>query len=269
MTVPIDSWRQGFAGDGISILFPLSQLIYLARSDLTVVLCNVDFTDVVRWDLGNQYTLEGNGATGDGALRVLTDPPAVGQLLVVIRDTDARQQASFNEGDGFPAKLAEGALDREAVLAMEHGGIKEQSLRAPVRELTGMNPLPVAPLRANKILGFDVSGQPMLYDPATLGGGGGDLNYNNQVDLIEYTVTKDDELCYREFDTSAGNAIIIFDPTDASIPDGMQVFFAKSDPANILYVTTDGVTDTAAHAEHSTNGFSVRKVGNRLKVFGA
>lgn len=268
MTVGIDSWRMAFACDGVSNVFALAQLIYLAQTDLQVVLCDVDFDNRVPLALGGDYTLAGNGARANGVLTTLADDPyPQGKILVVVRNTDARQAASFNEGDGFPAKTAEGAFDRHSLLVMEAlGRVFDLSLCAPPRETQTMNDLPIAKLRANFLLGFDAQGQPQMLDPATLGGGGGApfLKRNVVGQTAPYTVTAADDFGYVEFDTALADRTVIFDPADTSIPDTTEVAFRKTSAAHGLYITTDGTLDTAVHNEQTLKKFSVRKVGNSL-----
>lgn len=79
-----------------------------------------------------------------------------------------------------------------------------------------------------------------------------------------YTVTAADAYCYREFDTSAADQFVKFDPADTSIPDTTEVAFRKTSANHILYITTDGTLATQLHAEQTLKKFTVRKVGTTL-----
>lgn len=92
-------------------------------------------------------------------------------------------------------------------------------------------------------------------------GGGGPFASNNITGITTlYTVTAADAYCYREFDTSAADQYVKFDPANATIPDTTEVAFRKTSTAHALYITTDGTLGTVLHNEQTIKKFTVRKV---------
>lgn len=266
MTFPVDSWRAFLACDGVSSLFPLPTLYYLAATDLNVVLVSNADGSFVNWDLGSDYSLTGAGSIGEGELQVLTGPPSAGFTIVVIRDTDRSQQSVWNENDGFPAKETEHAFDRLAASAMEMRGRERLNLRGAQRE-PDLNPVPSVPARANKVLGFDATGQPVALDPSTLGGGTGSLAKRNVLGVAaDYVVSAADDLGYVELDCTAETRAVLFDASDSDIPDTTQCTFARAAGGNPWSVYNGAaVAGEPVAVINDDTPTTFRKVGNAVK----
>ena len=121
---------------------------------------------------GTHYSL---AIAGDGSVTITPITfPIPPKIIVIWRDTGATQEVDFEDLQDFSADTHEMLHDRWARLHAEHKGGLARSLRAPRGEF--LAEVPAAGFRANagagSVLGFDgASGQPVLLNPASAGGG--------------------------------------------------------------------------------------------------
>jgi hypothetical protein len=275
MSVGIDNYRMTFEGDGVTSEFALTQILYLAAADIVVKRCDDDFGDVEDLALGADFTLTGNGKTGAGVLHLTGDPLADGKLLVVRRHTDARQQAVFNEGDGFPAKTMEGTLDRFAMVAQETRGFGEYALRVPERESGPPSVIPPAPIRANKLVMFDPEGDVRVISiedlAELLGTGGGGGSGGDGTDDIRGAGSSDVSVGvgvgYLEVPVAAGEARrVCFDAEDDAL--NKKCVVRKSTEAGVLEIYSDPDFENLVAAEATQDAVTWRRVEGSLVATG-
>lgn len=160
ITVPDESTVTTFAVTASQSVFSIPWTCF-AKTDIQVLvggaaLLQTDFTFV-----GNPGTEGGF----DGATITLNTP--VSSITVIIyRAIIVQRTEDFGAGP-VSSRDRNTALDRLTAMIQDQDRRNDESLRVPVGETVPA--IPSASERANKVLGFDVSGNPI----ATTGGGGG------------------------------------------------------------------------------------------------
>lgn len=106
MTIPSTASELPYAGDGVSVDFPIT-FIFDTSADLKVVTTDPDGNTTV---LTSGFSVVGGG--GAGGTLTLDDPLASGYTLTIIDDPERTQPVDYANNDSFPAETHEGALDR-------------------------------------------------------------------------------------------------------------------------------------------------------------
>ncbi|MGA7328604.1 MAG: hypothetical protein WBX25_29970 [Rhodomicrobium sp.] len=114
----------------------------------------------------SQYVVSNNyqfGATPGGTLTYnpLSGPLPTGWTITIARILPYTQAVSISNQGNFYPQITESMGD---VLCMEIQQISEQynrTLQAPISDVSAPSPLPASAARANKVLGFDNSGNPV------------------------------------------------------------------------------------------------------------
>jgi hypothetical protein len=157
MTIPASPTEIAYAGNGITTAFPIP-FVFDTSADILVVKTDSAGTPAV---LSTGFSITGGGgATGTLTMDVA---PAALEKLYVIDDPAQTQPTDYTNNDAFPADAHEAALDRVTRLVKRLKGRADRCIRvADGDDVTGNALLlPVEAARANKILGFDVLGQPI------------------------------------------------------------------------------------------------------------
>lgn len=129
----------------------------------------VTYTDATGVDallvIDVDYTVVGVGDE-DGGTITTTQAYAAGGQLVILRDVAFIQSVEYQDGDAFPAKTHERALDRLTMIAQQLREVLNRTLRFAASD---SNPpqLPTAAARANTVLGFDSAGNIVPTIPAS------------------------------------------------------------------------------------------------------
>lgn len=149
-----------FTGNGVQTSFPFTFRVFTAADLLaTVTDTSGNTTELV---LSSDYIVSVNadqdGAPG-GTLTMLT-PLASGYKLELTTALEATQQTDITNAGGFYPQVVENALDKLTILLQQQGVFGRAALRVP--EASGVPVLPAAVARANKILAFDGSGNPLM-----------------------------------------------------------------------------------------------------------
>lgn len=109
------------------------------------------------------------GSTDSGGTVTLSTSIA-GARLRIERYTPRSQSTDYQTNDRFPAETHELALDRDMLIEQEQdaalASLDARALRVPEGET--VRELPAAELRADKLLGFDGAGQPIVIEPGDL-----------------------------------------------------------------------------------------------------
>lgn len=169
MTVSSSTDRATFAGNGVATVFPLP-FRFFANSDVQVSLIDDATGAVTPQTLGTHYTLTGaalpeQDGNADSELTMLT-APATGVSLFVLRVIPLTQPTDIvNQGQFFP-EIHENVFDRLTMLLQQGAGSFDRALRVQDYDPVPAR-LPGVAQRFNKILSFDVDGNPVAIDAAT------------------------------------------------------------------------------------------------------
>jgi hypothetical protein len=156
MAVHSTSTRQDFPGTGSTGPFVLNFPFHRPQ-DLT--LTKLSQTGAPTYlELGFDYRVTGAGQ-GKGGTIITTRPVNVGELLVVVRETEETQATVYQEGADFPAHAHEAALDKLTMIAQDQGRDVARSVKIPLLNRT-IDSAEVQNVGANRIIMFnsDASG---------------------------------------------------------------------------------------------------------------
>jgi hypothetical protein len=168
MPVPISNVtrRQVYAPSGAGGAGPYAFTFeILANTDIAV------YKDDVLLTLTTHYTVTIN-ANGTGSVTITASglalaPVSPTQYAIVGNRTISRT-TDFTTGGDFFANVLNDELDQQTIFAQQNAEGLQRALSAPQTDPTSINmTLPRASLRANKALGFDANGNPVISD--TLG----------------------------------------------------------------------------------------------------
>lgn len=132
----------------------------LAAADIAV------YKDDTLLTITTDYTVTIN-SNGTGSITLTAAPTGATQIAIVGNRTIART-TDFTTGGDFFANTLNDELDQQTIFAQQNAEGLSRALSAPQTDPTTINmTLPRASLRANKALGFDANGNPVIAD--TLG----------------------------------------------------------------------------------------------------
>lgn len=154
------------AGDDATVALPV-QFKFKAASDLRVIYRQAGGdTELV---LSTDYTISGTPLEGTAQVDLLIAPPATGETVFALRAELPRQETPLVTQNEFPSGQVEAQLD---AIARQVGDVYRLANRAVLGDIAETTPiqLPAAASRANKLLGFDVSGDPDLLATADFTG---------------------------------------------------------------------------------------------------
>lgn len=168
MAVPISNVtrRQVYAPSGAGGAGPYAFTFeILANTDIAV------YKDDVLLTLTTHYTVTIN-ANGTGSVTItaagLALAPASPTQYAIVGNRTISRTTDFTTGGDFFANTLNDELDQQTIFAQQNAEGLQRALAAPQTDPTSINmTLPRAALRANKALGFDSSGNPVISD--TLG----------------------------------------------------------------------------------------------------
>ena len=148
--------RIRYAGDGARTSFDLPFPI-LAGDDLLAFVDDQPATGFAIAGLGEPT----------GKITFL-EPPAAGTTVTLLRRTEGIRETEFVDGGPFRAATINAELDRIMMLIQENREEHNRALRARAFEGDLDFCLPPVAQRANNLLGFDSSGQPMVFGQSEL-----------------------------------------------------------------------------------------------------
>jgi hypothetical protein len=148
--------RIRYAGDGARTSFDLPFPV-LASDDLLAFVDQEPATGFALTGLGE--------ATGK---ITFLEPPAAGTIITLLRRTEGIRETEFVDGGPFRAATINAELDRIMMLIQENREEHNRALRARPFEGDLDFCLPPVAQRANNLLGFDSSGQPMVFGQSEL-----------------------------------------------------------------------------------------------------
>jgi hypothetical protein len=168
MAVPISNVtrRQVYAPSGTGGAGPYAFTFeILANTDIAV------FKDDTLLTLTTHYTVTIN-ANGTGSVTItatgLALAPTSPTQYAIVGNRTIQRTTDFVTGGDFFANTLNDEMDQQTIFAQQNAEGVQRSLAAPQTDPTSINmTLPRASLRANKALGFDANGNPVISD--TLG----------------------------------------------------------------------------------------------------
>lgn len=214
MTVSSTTTKNSYSGDGSNTVFAYTFKVF-DEDDLTVILrTDATGTETVQ-TITTDYTVSGVGDAGGGNVTFVT-APASGITVVVKRAAPLTQTTDYTPNDPFPAEEHENALDKLTFIAQQQQEEIQRTIKlSPTNTMTSTEFTVGATARANKILGFDGSGE--LSVTQELGVFRGDWTADTAFavrDLIKDTTNDNIYICQTAH-TSSGS-LPISTNTDAS-----------------------------------------------------
>ena len=162
MTVSTTNTRNSYSGNGSNTVFAYTFKIF-DDDDITVIV-RTDSTGVETTKTKTtHYTVSGVGSASGGNITFGTAPIS-GETVVLLRTTARTQLTDYVANDPFPADTHEDALDKLTFIVQE---LEEEIGRS--LKLSQTNTIATAEFtvgatdRANKILGFDTSGDLAIF----------------------------------------------------------------------------------------------------------
>lgn len=150
-----------FAGNGTSKNFPFSFKVF-TRSDLLVVV-----NDPVGGErallLDADYTVQLNPDQNSAPGGVITKASALatGATLVATSNLPILQTLDLTNNGGFYPTAINNAFDRIVIMLQQIAGTLGRTMRFPLSDGANVPELPAKNVRANKLLSFDMNGNPV------------------------------------------------------------------------------------------------------------
>lgn len=172
MTISTTQANVTVAGNGATTTFSFP-FVAAAASDIEVTYTDATGTATVLNP--SQYTLYINAAAagqiwgvgGTVTYPVTGSPIAVGTSLTITRIVPLTQLISIsNQGNFYPAAV-EQAIDTICLEVQQVSTTANEAIRINPADTALANPLPIASQRANQLLGFDSTGQPIAASPSS------------------------------------------------------------------------------------------------------
>lgn len=157
-----------YIGNDVTTAFPFYFKIF-KTADLLVVQTDVATGVATSLVLNSGYTvtLNPDQNANPGGTATLPAALASGKTLVLTSSLDYLQPLDITNGGGFYPAVLNAALDRLTIFCQQLFSLASRSLKLPLSD-TGMNTeLPSAASRANKLLGFDSTGRPIVAAPVS------------------------------------------------------------------------------------------------------
>lgn len=161
MTVSSEQSSVTYTGNGVTTLFAIPYY-FLEKTHILVTLTDAAGV-VIPKVLNIDYTVAGAGNEAGGSLTFLVAPPNLSNLIVA-RNVPVTQLTEYRPNDDFPAESHERALDKLTMLVQQaFAGLTSAyaQLSKTIRTPEAIPVLPDAASRANKLLTFDASGNPV------------------------------------------------------------------------------------------------------------
>ena len=157
MTISSTTIKNSYSANGSQTVFAYSFKI-LNQADIDVIIRASTGTETVK-SLTTHYSISGVGSASGGNITFGTAPLNT-ETVVLRRATTQTQTVDLVENDPFTAETVEGAFDRSIMIAQETQEEVDRSLKlSRTNSMTSTEFTVDAATRANKILGFDTSGE--------------------------------------------------------------------------------------------------------------
>ena len=159
MTISTTIVKNSYSGDNSTATFNYTFKI-LTNTDLKVIIRNASGAETTK-TLNTHYTIANVGNASGGSITFTgSNIPTATETVVLLRDTAQTQAIDYVSNDPFPAETHEEGLDRSVILAQELQEEVDRSLKLSRTNTMTNTEFTVGPTeRANKVLGFDSSGE--------------------------------------------------------------------------------------------------------------
>lgn len=159
MTVSSATTRNSYSGNGSTDVFAYGFKIF-DDDDITVIIRTDSTGAETTKTKTTHYTVSGVGSSSGGNVTFTSgNIPASGETVVLLRTTARTQLTDYVPNDPFPAATHEDALDKLTFIAQELEEEIGRSLKVSQANVIATSEFTAdATARANKILGFDSSG---------------------------------------------------------------------------------------------------------------
>lgn len=162
MTVSSSTARVAYAGNGTTQTFAVP-FYFLLDGQLSVSLWSSTGVETVQ-ALNVNYTVTGAGVVSGGSVIMTVAPPA-GTNLVISRGVPLTQATDLLPNDRLPAESLEQALDKLTMLTQQLNEGVTRAVRNPLADSSAIDMrLPTAANRLRKVMGFDSTGKPYLFN---------------------------------------------------------------------------------------------------------
>ncbi|WP_186111650.1 hypothetical protein [Burkholderia gladioli] len=151
MTVPVQEPSINHTGNGITTMFSFPFTI-LQSEDLVVLL------DGIEQIVGAQYTINGIGDQDGGSVTFIGGPPTSGVQISLFREVALDRATDYQDNGDLLASTVNADFDRIWMAMQDSNFTLSRAVRVPRTDQNPSMVLPTAPLRANKALGFNDSG---------------------------------------------------------------------------------------------------------------
>lgn len=169
MTISSEISRVDYVGNGATSVYPYTFKI-LSESDLLVTVRDTNDAESTLTYPSN-FTVTGVGESSGGSITLLAGNLASGYAITIRRQLTLVQEADIRNQGAFYREVHEDVFDRLTMVDQQLHDENLRTLKIPESEVgTVTNTvLPAASSRANKILGFDSSGNPSTYTSIPVG----------------------------------------------------------------------------------------------------
>ena len=159
MTISTTIVKNSYSGDNSTSTFNYTFKV-LSSADLKVIIRNASGAEITK-TLTTHYTIANVGNASGGSITFTAgNIPTSTETVVLLRDTSQVQSIDYISNDPFPAETHEEGLDRSVILAQELQEEVDRSLKLSRTNTMTNTEFTVGPTdRANKVLGFDSSGE--------------------------------------------------------------------------------------------------------------
>jgi len=161
MTISSEVTRNDYVGNGATSVYPYTFRI-ISSSDLLITQRDTSSVETVLI-LDVNYTVSGVGSGGGGNVTLTGGNLPSGYALTIRRVRQVLQETDIRNQGAFYPETIEDALDHQVMLIQQSADFIERSLKIPVTEAgsPGATTIPFSADRANMVLGFDSSGNPI------------------------------------------------------------------------------------------------------------
>ncbi len=119
MTVSSTNTKNSYSGDGSVTVFAYTFKIFDDDDISVIIRTDATGTETVQTK-NTHYSVSGVGDAGGGNITFVT-APAVGETVVLIRQTVQTQTTDYTPNDPFPAESHENALDKLTLIIQDSG----------------------------------------------------------------------------------------------------------------------------------------------------
>lgn len=161
MTISSEVSRNDYVGNGATSVYPYTFRI-IASSDLLVTWADTAGVETIL-TLDVDYTVSGVGSGGGGNVTLTGGNLTSGYALTIRRVRPLTQETDVRNQGAFYPETHEDAFDHQIMVSQQLDDSMERALKLPETEAgtSASTTIPGADSRANMVLGFDASGNPV------------------------------------------------------------------------------------------------------------